>query len=230
MLMLVTTVVVAFSSELLVGAIEGVTEKAHMSDHFIGIQCVHVRVFAQKVAQGTEGARHREGGLARVGPWHLLRARSSIVVAALQRLPCTARREPQGLFHGLPKASEGFRGAPRASEGLRGLGRPPEVFQGLPMPFEALQGLPRPSKVCQVLPKSSKAFQGLPRASGVFQERPRPSMVRVQGIQELPRLSFQGRPSAVQCLPNICKVFQGHASHVKVSRSFPSSSTTFHAP
>mmetsp|Transcript_41440 Transcript_41440/g.115441 ORF Transcript_41440/g.115441 Transcript_41440/m.115441 type:complete len:386 (-) Transcript_41440:301-1458(-) len=37
MLMLVTTVVVAFSSELLVGAIEGVTEKAHMSDHFIGI-------------------------------------------------------------------------------------------------------------------------------------------------------------------------------------------------
>lgn len=32
-----TTLVVAFSSQLLVDAIEGVTEKAHMSDHFIGI-------------------------------------------------------------------------------------------------------------------------------------------------------------------------------------------------
>lgn len=37
MLLCITTIVVAFSSELLVDAIEGVTEKAHMSDHFIGI-------------------------------------------------------------------------------------------------------------------------------------------------------------------------------------------------
>merc|ERR1739845_84012 len=36
-LLFVTTVIVAFSSELLVEAIQGVTERAHMSEHFIGI-------------------------------------------------------------------------------------------------------------------------------------------------------------------------------------------------
>merc|ERR1719221_1859858 len=37
MLLFFTTVVVAFSSELLVEAIQGVTEHAHLSEHFIGI-------------------------------------------------------------------------------------------------------------------------------------------------------------------------------------------------
>merc|ERR1719221_140485 len=37
MLLFFTTVVVAFSSELLVEAIQGVTENAQMSEHFIGI-------------------------------------------------------------------------------------------------------------------------------------------------------------------------------------------------
>merc|ERR1719440_516992 len=36
-LLVITTVVVAYSSELLVGAIEGVTEHAHLSEAFIGV-------------------------------------------------------------------------------------------------------------------------------------------------------------------------------------------------
>merc|ERR1719503_197437 len=36
-LLFITTTIVAFASDLLVNAIEGVTEKAHISQHFIGI-------------------------------------------------------------------------------------------------------------------------------------------------------------------------------------------------